>query len=175
MISERALVRIKIAMHDWLYSIKQRELYYYEVGNFEAYPQKGDNKLNSHHFFKVLPLDARQVFVGKDAEGYWWIQDTPERYYSQSRERLYRRHNNEVEAFSLTDRGGFRITRPSTIPWDARAAVVKPGHKHGTHKIKTLVAIPIDVWQKNLTSQKFNGRSFVGIAVTCNRSNEKVA
>ena len=111
-------------------------MYHYEAGNFEAYPQKGDKTFYSHHFLKVLPLDARQVLVGKDAEGYWRIQDTLEWYYSQSRERLYRRHDDEVEAFSLTGHGGFRKTRPSTIPRDVRAALVKPGHKHGTHEIK---------------------------------------
>ena len=82
-----------------------RELYYYEVGNLEAYPQKGDNKFYSHHFLKVLPADATQVLVRKDGKGYWYVEDSLEWYYSQSQDHLYRQHAVEVETFA-TDRDG---------------------------------------------------------------------
>ena len=70
-INDDALDRIEVATHDWFYSVQMRELYQYEARNFKAYPQKGKNKVYTHHFLKVLPADARQVLVGKDGEGYW--------------------------------------------------------------------------------------------------------
>ena len=66
-INDGALDRIEVATHDWFYSIQTRKLYHYDSGNFEAYPQKGDNKFYPHHFLKVLPADARQVPVGTDS------------------------------------------------------------------------------------------------------------
>ena len=76
-INNGALDQIEVATHDWFYSVKMPKLYHYEAGNFKAYPQKGDNKCDSHHFLKVLPADAQQVLVGKDNEGYWCVEDTP--------------------------------------------------------------------------------------------------
>ena len=63
-----ALDRIKIATYDWFYSAQTEELYHYEEGNFEAYPQKEGNKFYTHHFLKVLPEDARQMLAEKDGE-----------------------------------------------------------------------------------------------------------
>ena len=56
--NDGALDRIEVATHDWFYSVQMRKLYHYKAGNFEAYPQKGDNKFYSHHFLKVLTADA---------------------------------------------------------------------------------------------------------------------
>ena len=44
-ISNGALDRIEVATHDRFYSGQMHELYHYEAGNSEAYPQKGDNKV----------------------------------------------------------------------------------------------------------------------------------
>ena len=148
-----ALDRIKVATHDWFHSVQVRELYHYEAGNFEAYPQKGDNKFYSHQFPKPLPADARQVPVRKDSEGYWYVEDSLEWYYPQAQDRLYRRHTGEGETFAMNRDGEYSVTKPSTIPRDATAALVTKGQAHGTHEIKKLSEVPIDIWREE-TNQR---------------------
>ena len=113
-----------------------RELYYYEVGNLEAYPQKGDNKFYSHHFLKVLTEDARQVLVRKDSECYWYVEDSLEWYCLQARDRLYHRHAGKMETFAANRDNGYSVAKPSMIPEDANAALFTTGQTHGTHEIK---------------------------------------
>ena len=87
---DRALDRIEITTHDGVHSAQTQELYHYDEGDLEAYPQKEGNKFFTHHFLKVLPEDARQVLAEKDEEDYWRIKNRLEWHYSQKRDRLYR-------------------------------------------------------------------------------------
>ena len=87
-INNGAIDRIEVPTHDWFYSIRMRELYHYEAGSFEAYPQKGENKFYTHHFLKVLPASARQVLVGNGGEGYWRVEYTLEWLTPHSKHRF---------------------------------------------------------------------------------------
>ena len=46
------LVKIEITTRDWFHSEQTQELYHYEEGNFEAYPENEENKFYTHHFVK---------------------------------------------------------------------------------------------------------------------------
>ena len=126
-INDGALDHIEVATHDWFHSVQMREFYHYDAGNFEAYPQKGDHKIYPHHFPEVLTADARQVLVRKDSEGYWYVEDPLDWYYLQARDCLYRRHAGKVETFATNRDVGYSVTKPSTIPRDAKAAIATTG------------------------------------------------
>ena len=89
----------------------------------------------------------------KDSECYWYVEDSLEWYYPQAQDRLYRRHAGEGETFAMNRDGEYSVTKPSTIPRDATAALVTPGRAYGTYAINKLLEIPIDIWRK-VTNQR---------------------
>ena len=91
--------------------------------------------------------------MGKDSKDYWYVKDTLEWYYSQARYCLYRQHAGEVEAFATKHVGGYDVTKPSTTPQNAKAALVTPGQAYGTYVLKKLLEVPIDIWRE-VTNQR---------------------
>ena len=89
----------------------------------------------------------------KDSECYWYVEDSLEWYYLQVRDRLHRRHAGKMETFAANRDNGYSVAKPSTIPEDANAALVKPGQAHGTHEITKLLEVPIDIWRE-VTNQR---------------------
>ena len=81
------------------------------------------------------------------------MEDTLEWYFPPSQDRLYRQHDGKTKTFTSKSKGGYYVTRPAKIPRDAKAALVKPGRAHGTHEIKKLLEIPIDIWRE-VTNQR---------------------
>ena len=44
--------------------------------------------------------------------------------------------------------GEYSVTKPSTIPRDATAALVTAGRAYGTYAINKLLEVPIDIWRE---------------------------
>ena len=67
-----ALKMIQIPTHDWFYSESQRELYHYNSGVFDAFPEAMAAQFFTHSSRKVLPEDIQAVIVDKDSTGKYW-------------------------------------------------------------------------------------------------------
>lgn len=69
-----ALTMIQTPNHDWFHSEATAELYHYNKGVFDAYPQAHENRFYLHHTRRVLPDKVLAVTVEKDlTEKYWMI------------------------------------------------------------------------------------------------------
>ena len=71
--THRQLDRIQIPTWDWYYSESSRELFHYDNGVWEAYPEQARNfqtadqptKYCTHHTLKVIPEDACPITVDR--------------------------------------------------------------------------------------------------------------
>ena len=86
----RPLDRVEVPKHDWYYSKKYNELYHYDQGNFEAYPNEQGNRFMQHHTLKVPYKDAIPAIVRQTGTGFemthkveWWY------WYSVTTGKLY--------------------------------------------------------------------------------------
>ena len=63
---------IKIPKREWIYSRQMTELYQYNEGVFEAYPQVegSENMFHKQHVLKVIPDDAVMTMVEEGGKGY---------------------------------------------------------------------------------------------------------
>ncbi len=67
-----ALKMILIPTHDWFYSESHRELYHYNSGVFDAFPEAMEAQFFTHSSRKVLPEDIQAVTVDRDSTGKYW-------------------------------------------------------------------------------------------------------
>ena len=97
-----------------------------------------------------IPRDAKAALVTPGrAHGTYEIKKLLEIpidiWREVTRHSLHRQHDGGIATFTSNSKGGYSVTRPANIPRDAYAALVKPGRAHGTHGIKKLLEIPIDI------------------------------
>ena len=143
----RALDRIEIPTHDWFHSNKEKEIYHYDCGNFEAHPAISDTTFFRHHTLKVIPPDATQILVAhKDT----CIEMTfkTEWYYSFSHDGIYHWNGDVIESFRCNKEGIFSVrrSRDGGIPNDAVVAVVER-IEHGKYRLIETIPIEAHMWK----------------------------
>ena len=150
--SHGTLDRIEVPTHDWFHSEKEQELYRYDKGNFEAYPQATVNKYYKHHSLKVLPPDACMAQV-EEENGKLVLRQVYHWFRSQSTGLVHFRSGNDLRTYSPTTDNKYVECTTTNLAFDAMAVAAEYDEESGEVLVYENYKIQALMWE-SVTTQK---------------------